>query len=452
EAGLYSLLIVGILVFLGASLFIRINNKTIARLKNSEAYNRMLFDTSPVGLALCKMDGTLVDVNRSYSDILGRGIQETKELSYWEITPEEYAPQEQKQLDLLDKTNHYGPYEKEYIHKDGSRVPVSLIGQIVERDGEKYIWSAVEDITYRREAEKKINKLNAELEERVKIRTRELEQTLKELKETQSYLIHSEKMASLGQLTAGIGHEINNPVNFINAGIHSLESNLAEIMEVISKYDTLDHSNIQASIEDIEALKKDIGFHQLVEFVNKNIGNIKNGVSRTVEIIDALKTYSREDKETFSVIEIHENIEATLVMLHSKYVGKIQIEKKYGILPEVECLPGGINQILTNIISNSIDAIVEHKTNEEGRIIISTFREKDSAVIEIEDNGIGIPDDKIDAIFDPFYTTKEVGKGTGLGLSICYNIIQRHRGELKVKSTPGKGTVFKMVLPLKQKM
>jgi len=164
RAGLISVAVALLLIIVGAMLFLRITNPMIKVLKESEAYNRLLFDTSPIGLALCRMDGSLVDINQAYADIVGRGIDETKQLSYWDITPKDFIEEEQRQLESLNATGHYGPFEKEYLHKDGHRVPVSLLGHIIKRDGEKYIWSSVEDISQRKVAEQKLNNAKERLQ------------------------------------------------------------------------------------------------------------------------------------------------------------------------------------------------------------------------------------------------------------------------------------------------
>lgn len=165
RVGTISVTVALLLIMLGAYFFLRVVSPIVRGLQESEAYNRMLFETSPIGLALCRMDGSLVDINSAYANIVGRGIDETKQLSYFDITPEDYADDEQQQLESLKKTKHYGPYEKEYLHKDGHRIPVSLLGQIVELNGEKYIWSCVEDISERKKSEDKLEHSISQLNE-----------------------------------------------------------------------------------------------------------------------------------------------------------------------------------------------------------------------------------------------------------------------------------------------
>ncbi|MDH5399253.1 MAG: ATP-binding protein [Cyclobacteriaceae bacterium] len=450
RAGLISNIVAIPLVIIGAFFLLHINKPVVQRLRESEDYNRVLFETLPVGLALCRMDGTLVDVNPAYADIIGRSIEETKKLSYWEITPQDYAPDEEIQLKKLNTSGHYGPYEKEYLHNDGQRVPVSLIGQVVELNGEKYIWSSVEDITQRRLAEEKVRGLNSELERRVKERTIELEDTLDRLKQTQSHLVHAEKMASLGQLTAGIGHEINNPVNFIHAGIHALQENIEDIRNVLRKYDAVDVKDPVPSLLEIREYKDEIQYNKILDFIDRNIGNIKNGVSRTVKIIDGLRVFSQGDSEQMISADIHQNMEATLIMLHAKYVDRIEIVKDYGKLLEILCYPGQLNQVFANILANSIDAVNGYQKPGEGVIKISTFLNKDAreVTVKIQDNGPGIEKEILDRIFEPFFTTKKVGEGTGLGLSISYSIMQNHQGKLLVNSVPGQGATFSIVIPV----
>ena len=275
----------------------------------------------------------------------------------------------------------------------------------------------------------------------------ELQQTLNYLKETQAQLVQSEKMASIGQLTAGIAHEINNPVNYINAGIESLKTNVKEIGLILDLYRSITEENVREMLKTIRAEEEKIDIEETRKEIRNLIRSVTNGAERTTEIVKGLRTFSRLDENEIKPADIHEGIDLTLVMLHNKYKHHVEINKEYGELPPVECFPGKLNQVFMNILSNAIEAIPE-----KGTIMIKTWEVKsdNKVFISIKDDGEGMSEKTLSNIFNPFFTTKEVGKGTGLGLSISHGIIEQHKGTIKVKSTPGDGTEFIISLPIKQ--
>ncbi|MGB3464806.1 MAG: ATP-binding protein [Cyclobacteriaceae bacterium] len=271
----------------------------------------------------------------------------------------------------------------------------------------------------------------------------ELENINSELKNTQVQLIHAEKMSSLGQLTAGIAHEINNPINFVLNSANIIGMNFEEIKEILDEVIVMkDGEKILALIQslDIEELNENM------EVIIEMLGNLKYGADRVTEIVKGLRTFSRFDEAEIKTVDIHENLESSLLILHNKYSDhNITIDKDFGEnAMEIECYPGQLNQVFVNIINNAIDVL---SGQENPTIRIATDYADDKAMISIEDNGTGISDDIKEKIFDPFFTTKDVGKGTGLGLSISHSIIQQHGGEIKVDSTMGEGTKFTIVLP-----
>ncbi|WP_020528796.1 GAF domain-containing sensor histidine kinase [Flexithrix dorotheae] len=273
-----------------------------------------------------------------------------------------------------------------------------------------------------------------------------LEATLSKLKHTQTQLVQSEKMAALGQLTAGIAHEINNPVNFISAGIVGMKKSLNHIINILKEYEKIDEKNLEMQLQEIKALKEQTNLDKVVELVLKVAEDINIGAQRTAEIVRSLRTFSRLDEDTLKPINIHDGIDSTLLLLRNQYKNRININKNYGQLPFVECSPGKINQVFMNILVNAIQAI-EH----EGEITISTKLKDEFAVIEIKDTGKGMSEEVREHIFEPFFTTKDVGSGTGLGLPITMGIIEGHNGKILVESQLGKGTTFLVELPLRQK-
>ncbi len=301
-----------------------------------------------------------------------------------------------------------------------------------------------------KEKEQLVREQNIILEQKVEDRTKELNQTLQELKEAQTQLVDSEKMASLGQLTAGVAHEINNPINFVSSNITPLKQDINDLTTIIDKYSELTNSTeIEEKLQEIETLKNSLDYNYLKEELQIIINGIENGAKRTTEIVSGLKNFSRMDESDLQLANINEGINSTLVILKSS-LDNIQLEKKLNPLPKIECYPGKLNQVFMNLINNSIQAIEENKSNiTKGIITIETLEKEDSILISIADNGIGMNKDTQKKIFDPFFTTKKVGQGTGLGLSIVYTIIQNHQGKIEVQSNINEGCVFTIILPKK---
>lgn len=288
---------------------------------------------------------------------------------------------------------------------------------------------------------------NAEIntqKEEISAQRDHIEDTFKNLVNTQQQLLQSEKMASLGQLTAGVAHEINNPINFVSAGIDSLRANFNDIMEVVQGYLALKpEGDNQLKLQQLEKLKEQLELEDLIDESGQLLVSIKNGATRTKEIVKSLKNFTRLDESSLKKADIHEGIDSTLVILNNQLKDRIKVVKNYGDLEEIYCYPGQLNQVFMNILSNAAHAI-----NGEGTIFINTSTDDDHAVIRIKDTGMGMTEDVKQHIFDPFYTTKDVGVGTGLGLSISYGIVEKHHGKIDVESQPGVGTEFIIRIPL----
>ncbi|MBP0018316.1 MAG: PAS domain S-box protein [Cyanobacteria bacterium SBLK] len=287
----------------------------------------------------------------------------------------------------------------------------------------------------------------------------ELEATLTELRRTQTQLIQTEKMSSLGQLVAGVAHEINNPVNFIYGNLNHADNYLQDILSLLQLYQTHYPNPVPEIAEEIDAI--DLLF--LLEDMPKLFNSMQTGADRIREIVISLRTFSRMDEAEKKWVNLHDGIESTLTILQNRLKAKaerpaIEIIREYGDLPKIECYAGQLNQVFMNILSNAIDALEEcdlDRTYEEIEAQPSTIRictqivNNNNLQIRIADNGLGIPEHIQPRLFDPFFTTKEIGKGTGLGLSISYQIVtEKHGGILECISTPGKGTEFLITIPL----
>jgi predicted ATPase/signal transduction histidine kinase/tRNA A-37 threonylcarbamoyl transferase component Bud32 len=321
-----------------------------------------------------------------------------------------------------------------------------LTGQIVISIENARLYRSLEE--YNRTLEEKVERRTAEISqknEQLNIQKEELRTTLENLKHSQFQLLQSEKMASLGQLVAGIAHEINNPVNFISAGVESLNANLEEISQVLDIYNKITTLNVEAKLKEIEELKKKIEYKEAIREIDKLIVSIKNGTKRTTEIVKGLRTFSRMDEDIIKTADLHEGLDSTLILLHNRYKGRIEIIRNYGTIPQIESYPGQLNQVFMNILANAIDSI-----DSTGKITITTTNIDGMVRISIIDTGRGIPENLKERLFEPFYTTKEVGMGTGLGLSISHSIIEKHKGSIDVKSEVGKGSEFIIVLPVMQ--
>ncbi len=303
---------------------------------------------------------------------------------------------------------------------------------------------------------KELEKTKIQLEENIREvenKNFQLNKALEELKKAQTQLVSSEKMASLGHLTAGIAHEINNPVNFTYAGAVSLRTDFNDLIQLLEKYREITPENIATTLPAAKALEKKLSYPEIKTEIDDLLSSIKRGAERTSEIVKSLRTFARLDEDTLKKTDIEENLDATLIMLHNQYKERIEIVKNYSRIPHVECFPGQLNQVFMNIMLNAIQAI-----NGEGKIYLTTsypskhangkYLSKDAVEISIKDTGVGMPDEIKDKIFEPFFTTKDVGVGTGLGLSVSFGIIEKHKGEIKVFSELGKGSEFVIILPI----
>ncbi len=277
---------------------------------------------------------------------------------------------------------------------------------------------------------------------------RELELTVENLKLAQSQLIQSEKMASVGVLTAGIAHELNNPINFMSGNVHPLQQDMEEVFALLEKYDqTITKNDLGGHFTEVDELKEEMDFSYLVQEIYSLLKGIEEGANRSSEIIKGLRSFSRLDDEASQIYDIHEGIDSSLVLLQNKIIDKkILVRKDYGDFEGVECFPSKLNQVIMNIITNSLQAMEAGS----GELFIQTVSSAIGIKIIIKDNGKGMPPEVKEHIFDPFFTTKKVGQGTGLGLSISYGIIEKHNGNIDVISEPGKGTEFIISLPRSQ--
>jgi signal transduction histidine kinase len=259
--------------------------------------------------------------------------------------------------------------------------------------------------------------------------------------------VQSEKLASIGQLAAGVAHEINNPIGYIFSNFNTLSTYLERLFAMLAAYEAAETTVAEPQVAaGLAAMRRKVELDFLKEDIPVLMSESKEGIVRVRKIVQDLKDFSRvQDDSDWQWVNLHQGIDTTLNIVNNEVKYKADIVKQYGDLPEIECLPSEINQVIMNIVVNAAHAIGPAR----GTITIRTKAVGDNAVLEISDTGGGIPKENMARIFDPFFTTKPVGKGTGLGLSLSYGIVQKHSGQIEVESELGKGTTFRIVLPIR---
>ena len=291
-----------------------------------------------------------------------------------------------------------------------------------------------------------LQRLYSTLEAKVSDRTRELKSAYAELQNTQAMMVHSEKMKSLGELVAGIMHEINNPINFIYGNMTHLSNYSSDLISIIDEYEKYKDSLKPEEKESIEKYMEEVDYGFLKSDLPELIKSCKEGADRAKNIIQDLKSFSRMEEVAITDVDVPTEIDTTLNILHNKIKNKAQVHKEYmENVPKIEAFGGQLNQVFMNILDNAVGAI-----EKQGDIWIRINPDKTNKnlVIEIEDNGVGMDSETARKVFDPFFTTKPVGQGTGLGMSITHKIIKNHQGSINVESSKGTGTKFIITLPL----
>jgi len=276
----------------------------------------------------------------------------------------------------------------------------------------------------------------------------ELKQLNERLSEAQEKLVQSEKLASIGQLAAGVAHEINNPIGYIFSNFGTLERYLADLFEMLAAYEAAEGAiQDDAARAALQAKRDQVELAFLKEDIPTLMAESKEGISRVRKIVQDLKDFSRVDNsQEWVLADLHQGIDSTLNIVNNEIKYKARVLKHYGEIPEIECLPSELNQVFMNLLVNAAHAI----TAERGTITISSGADVDLVWVEVSDDGAGIAPENLKRIFDPFFTTKPIGKGTGLGLSLAYGIVKKHAGQIQVRSELGAGTCFRVTLPLRQ--
>ncbi|WP_430542225.1 ATP-binding protein [Xanthomonas sacchari] len=284
-------------------------------------------------------------------------------------------------------------------------------------------------------------------EQELQQRHAELRQAYLRLNGAQEKLLQSEKMASIGQLAAGVAHEINNPIGYVHSNLGSLQEYLRSLFTLIEAYErALRAPDPKALIPEIDDIRNRFD----IDFISRDLPQLmaesREGIERVTRIVRDLKDFSYSGREeSWKLVDLHSGLESTINIIWNELKYKVTLERHYGNLPLVECLPSELNQVYMNLLLNAGQAI-----GERGTIVVSTGQDGEEVWIEFKDSGAGIAADLLQRIFDPFFTTKPVGSGTGLGLSISYGIVNKHHGRIDVSSVVGEGSTFRIVIPVRQ--
>jgi len=437
--------------------------KSQKMLQSNEERFRNIMLAAFDGIVVLNAD-KIMEANEVFVKMISYSYSEISEMSFFDFVTES------SKLILKNNINEKQEitYEIDLITKEKKIINVEIRAKNLILLGKEARVTFIRDITERKKKDVQLFKYQNHLKDIVSEQTKELkekhdelisrnikienqnqvlEKAFVRLENTKLQLIQSEKMASLGTLTAGLAHEINNPINFISNGIEGLNEHLSDIINLLNKYRNIDKNNVTAEIESIKNIENQLEIEYSIATVEKMNAIIHAGVTRTVEIVKSLRNFSSFDNNLIMDVNVHENIDNTLVMLYYGYKDKVEIVKKFHHnLPQIKSNSGKINQIIMNILSNAVQSI-----NESGTIFIETGvdLQKNNIFVSIKDTGIGISHENITKIYDPFFTTKEIGKGIGIGLSIVYNFITELKGSIDVKSTENVGTEFIITLPIK---
>jgi PAS domain S-box-containing protein len=408
------------------------------------------------GILLLDRSGTILNMNQCFSRMWGF----PDALLARRVDQEAFAFMTHLMADPLAYTRDLAN-----IHLDSDQESFDMLeladGRIFERrsrparHAEQIIGRvfSFNDATERKAIEQQLVHQNVRLEEVVQQRTAALSQQLaaltesnRKLEEAQFQLLQSEKLASIGQLAAGVAHEINNPIGFINSNLGTLRDYVESLLAIDAAYTHAQNAldpGVQLAFEAVNALKADSDHAFMVDDLRQLIKESRDGLERVKTIVRDLKDFARVGSAEWAWADIHQGLESTLNIVWNEIKYKATVEREYGTLPQVYCIPSQLNQVFMNLLVNGAHAI-----EGQGVIRVRTGCNDHQVWVEVIDTGIGIPAENLNRIFDPFFTTKALGKGTGLGLSLAWGIVQRHRGTIEVESQPGKGSTFRVVLPI----
>lgn len=417
--------------------------RTEMELHASSIKYQLLFESSRDALmVLVSPSWKFTEANKATLRLFGAAsMAEFAKLGPWDVSPE-YQPDghlsSEKAREAIELTIREGSHFFEWEHQrlDGKSFAADVLLTRMEDGEELFLLATVRDITERKRIEAALNQ-------------EKVEQALLigKLEEAQNHLLQSEKMASIGQLAAGVAHEINNPIGYVFSNLGTLEQYVQDTLELLNLYEQAERLIADSEVrEQIRTTREKLDIAFLKEDLRALMEESREGIIRVKQIVQNLKDFAHVDvAEEWHFSDLHKGLDSTLSIVKNEIKYKADLVKEYGIIPEVECLSSQINQVFMNLLVNAAHAIEEH-----GIITISTGVKGDEVWVSISDTGKGIAPEHITKIFDPFFTTKPIGQGTGLGLSLSYSIIQKHHGRIEVQSEVGKGATFHLWLPIRQ--
>jgi len=424
---------------LGINLDITDRRAAETALQESEARFRAIFDNVREAILIHDIDtGAILSVNARASEMFALADEDLRAASLRDISAG-VPPYTQADAALWMMRAAAGdPQQFEWQAKDG-RGRLFWVEMIMRRAriGEfDRLLTVIRDISVRkaRDAE-----LQRSLEHQVQLN--------RKLEEAHNQLLQSEKMASIGQLAAGVAHELNNPIGFVASNLGSLEGYLKDLFDIIDDGDDADCEATTGSLERVGRLKAEKDYAFIKTDIGQLMAESRDGLSRVRKIVQDLKGFSRVGEAEWQWANLHTGLDSTLNIVWNELKYKCKVNKEYGDLPEVFCLASQLNQVFMNLFVNAAQAI-----ETRGEITIRTGRQGEEVWVEVADSGKGIPQDNLNRIFEPFFTTKPVGQGTGLGLSLSYSIVVKHHGRIEVASEVGRGSTFRVILPIKPEL
>ncbi|NOQ76601.1 MAG: bacteriohemerythrin [Methylococcaceae bacterium] len=432
-----------------------LQNNLYGALRESESRFKELADILPALIWINNVEGKRIFVNKQFSLMTGLLVADCGNAKWSKVVHAEDIDALHATYEQVKKTGK--PLEAEYrlLQKNGEDVWVleTIVPRFRKSGKISGFMGCGIDITKQKKIEKS-------LEETVEKRTLQLQKTNQilekekedqvalnsQLKETQGHLIQSEKMASIGQLAAGVAHEINNPLGYIYSNLNTLKSYLTDLEQIalLAEKMSAELTEDNSLAKEFNQLCKDLDLEFLQEDLQDLVKESIEGATRAKKIVQDLRDFSRIDKQESEIFDVEEGLNTTLNIVHNELKYKADIVKEFGGIKPFECVGAQLNQVFMNLLVNAA-----HSIDDFGKITVRTgYQDKDYVWIEVEDTGKGIPEDIKNKIFDPFFTTKPVGKGTGLGLSLSYKIIQDHQGKIELDSVVGKGTRFRVYFPI----
>ncbi len=419
-------------------------NELEMALKNAQEqknYLQSVINSISEGIWLIDFDYTVRLVNKKMCEILGFSSDSIVGKKCFECSTNPSCHTPLCPIERIKKGEDYVEKETIYTKPSGERLWLYKSAVPFKNKSGKLVGviQTFHDITDRKQVEE------------------ELRNTLKELKETQAFVVQQGKLMAIGQMAAGIAHEMNNPLGFVASNFNTLQDYMKDLFTLFKAYKELteiienNSKDPKEKIKEIKQLEEEIDLEFISEDIKSLFKDTNEGIKRLMDIIKSLRDFARIDQvEEYSEYDINEGIKSTLILTKNEYKYYAEVKTELGDVPPIYCHPSKINEVFMNIIVNAAQAIKEQNREEKGTIVIKTYQDGNYVYCQISDDGPGIPKEIQDKIFDPFFTTKPPGKGTGLGLNICYDIVvNKHNGQIWVESEPGKGATFFVKLPIR---